>query len=125
MENPPKERALTSWILVIPLLIWLIWDVKVATNETQNDTISEVVRDLSHYLYVIPYALGGIMGHFFWNKKDRAAGRPNRFKLWLGTCAAVFILSSALPSLHYMNTAMVVVGFFVGAFLWPQGPRVE
>lgn len=118
-----RLRRATGAILIFPLAVWLVWDVFVATNEVKDDTISEITRDLSHYLYVVPYALGGIMGHFFLNKKDLGEGRPNRFKTWLGTVLFVFVLSFFLPNLHYMNTAMLIAGFVIGAFLWPQGPR--
>ena len=118
-----KLRTQTATILLVCLSVWLFWDIYVATNDVQDDTISELTRDLSHYLYVVPWALGGIMGHFFWNKRDKEEGRPVRFKAWLATCGIVFVASPLIPNLHYMNTVFFVVGFPVGAWLWPQGPR--
>jgi len=117
-----RLRRLTVAVILIPLLVWLVWDIYVATNEVPDDTISEIIRDWSHRLYVIPYGLGGIMGHWFVNK-ERDEGRPSRFKTWLLTLPLVLALSPILPPLQYMNTAFLGIGFCAGALLWPQGPR--
>lgn len=122
-EQQKKLRNTTSALLLICLSVWLLWDIYVATNVSKNDTISEITRDLSHYIYMIPWALGGIMGHFFWNDHNEENLRPVRFKTWLGTCAAVLVVSPFIPNLDYMNTVFFAVGFPVGAWLWPQGPR--
>jgi len=124
-ERAARLRKITGAILLVTLGVWLVWDVFVASNGLEGDTISEITRDLSHYLYVIPYALCGIMGHFFWNKPTLEEGRPNRFKLWLVSCAVVFGIGFLIPPAHYMNTAFAIAGFCMGALLWPQGPRTK
>lgn len=118
-----KLRTATAVILLIPLALWLIWDIYVASNSLKGDTISEITRDLSHGLYFLPFSLGGIMGHFFFNAP--AGGRPNRFNLWLGVVAAValfdvLVLRGQALAWSYANTMAVTVGFGVGAYLWPQ-----
>jgi hypothetical protein len=44
----------------------LAWDVIAATNATRGDTISEQLTGAAHRWPILPFALGVLVGHWFW-----------------------------------------------------------
>jgi len=123
-------RRLTAVLLGGAAVLLGIYDVAVAYNDVPGDTISELVRDLSHSWYVLPYAFGIITGHFFWNRAvDQMLPRPTHLAVFitvvLGSCGIVLIRDIinvfwALTHYDYANLVLVTCGFFVGAKFWPQ-----
>jgi len=67
-EAEQRVRRITAILLGGSALGLLVWDVYVANNDLHNDTISEIVRDLSHRFYSLPFILMVVMGHLFWNQ---------------------------------------------------------
>jgi hypothetical protein len=108
----------------------LVWDVYVANNDLHNDTISELVRDLSHRFYSLPFILMIVMGHLFWNQPlSKRLPVEKRLKtFWTKVVAPAGVVVArdllnlvvALPTFDYANLLMGLIGFFVGALCWPQ-----
>jgi hypothetical protein len=129
-EQEQRVRRITAILLGSASLVLLVWDVYVANNDIHNDTISELVRDLSHRYYSLPFIVMIVMGHFFWNQpQEKRLPDAERLKMFwsrvAGPSAAliardVLNLLAPLPTFPYANLALAVVGFFVGAFFWPQ-----
>lgn len=119
-------RRLTVVFLSTSVLGLLIWDIYVANNDVKNDTISEVVRDVSHEFWVIPFALMAVMGHLFWNTATSAERRARlRFKTLMALVGAVGLrdlvnLQVDLPTFFATPLVVGIVGFLLGAWLWPQ-----
>jgi hypothetical protein len=123
-------RRVTAVALGSSALILLVWDVIVAYNDVQGDTISELVRDLSHAWYVLPYVFGIVTGHFFWNRPasemlPKAQHLNVFFAVVVGSSALVLLrdlvnIAHPMPAFAYANLTLVTVGFFVGAKFWPQ-----
>ena len=67
-EKTKSNRRTTAVLLSVFAGILLVWDIAVAHNEGKGDTISELLRDLSHRFWILPFMLMGVMGHLFWNK---------------------------------------------------------
>lgn len=130
MRKFSPERKVTIIFLVAIFLIGLIWDVKVAYNHQSDDTISEVLRDLSHAFYSFPFAFMAVMGHFFWNipESEMLSTQKHRSRFWnfVALPFAVILardivnLKFALPEWDYANLFFAAIGFFVGAKFWPQ-----
>ena len=60
-----KWKLITQITMAVGLGIWLIWDVIVATNKTQGDTISEVTLELAKRSPLLVVVAGVIAGHLF------------------------------------------------------------
>jgi len=132
-----NSRKITSVLLGSAALILLIWDIEVAYNATEGDTISEIVRDLSHRFYSLPFTLMVVMGHLFWNQAegDRLPLEVRRKVFWMRVAVPVAILLGSdvlnhfveLPTFNYANLVLAAIGFFVGAAWWPQAlpPKEE
>jgi hypothetical protein len=47
------------------------WDIFLANNAPDGDTISESVLYVAHRHPALPFILGVIMGHLFWPQKSK------------------------------------------------------
>ena len=54
-------------ILMSGLLVWDIW---LAMNQTEGDTISAVVHRYGTQSWFVLVGIGVLLGHFFWNMQD-------------------------------------------------------
>jgi hypothetical protein len=67
--NWPKKVTIS--ILIACALLLIGWDIYVAVNKDDGDTISEVLLWVGKHP-VIPFAFGVVMGHLFWPQyKDK------------------------------------------------------
>jgi len=129
-EKAAKLRHTTAVLLAGAVLLLLFWDIKVAYNDVKGDTISELVRDLGHSWYVLPYVFGVITGHFFWNRAaEDMLPKKQHLLVFFGVIGGSSVLvlvrdlvNLAIPLVRYdyANLTLVVAGFFVGAKFWPQ-----
>ena len=121
-EKAKRLRKITAIFLIVALTIGIGWDVFVAVNDVSGDTISELTRDLSHDYWILPFALMGVMGHFFLNVKIE---RPRNVRAMVIACVLVggrdlVNYLHPLPTLFYANFVVGAVGFVAGAWWWPQ-----
>lgn len=63
------SRKITIGIILGVTAILIGWDIFVAVNPPQGDTISEIIQEFATKHPVIPFAFGVLMGHFFWPVK--------------------------------------------------------
>jgi len=59
-------KKITSGILITVTIALVIWDIFMAGNPTEGDTISEIILSFSFSNPSIPFAFGCLMGHLFW-----------------------------------------------------------
>jgi hypothetical protein len=59
-------KRITSGILIAVTIGLIVWDIFMATNPIQGDTISEIVLNFAFSNPSIPFAFGCLMGHLFW-----------------------------------------------------------
>jgi hypothetical protein len=64
----------TISILVAVALILIAWDVYVAVNAEEGDTISEVLLFVSRHP-VLPFVFGVLAGHLFWPQYRETTGK--------------------------------------------------
>jgi len=61
--------TITNGIMILTILVWVIWDVylfKRIKDGKKEKTFSMIITELSWYTPAIPFALGFLMGHWFW-----------------------------------------------------------
>jgi hypothetical protein len=116
-------RKISIGFLVIGLGLMTLWDVYPALTPELGDTISEVVRDGSWSFYVLPYACGILMGHFFVNKKDRSS--RNIPALWVSAGMIAARDALQIASFPGGNSLALLLGIAAGAIWWPQAPAKE
>ncbi len=56
---------ITTWVMVFGVLVWGVWDIYVAANDVEGDTISEKVRKWSAKSPLLPFLLGLLIGHWY------------------------------------------------------------
>jgi hypothetical protein len=47
----------------------IVWDIHVASNAEEGDTISELIYRFGQRHLLIPVAFGVFVGHFFWPQR--------------------------------------------------------
>lgn len=57
-------RSITVGLLITVTIVLIAWDIYVASNKTEGDTETEVLRSWSRLFPTLPYALGVVLGHF-------------------------------------------------------------
>jgi hypothetical protein len=61
-----RTRTATVWILIAITIVLIVWDIWVAVEPTDGDTISEVVLGWARRTPALPFAVGFLCGHLFW-----------------------------------------------------------
>ena len=112
------QRKLTGLFMVIGLGGLAIWDWFVAHNDIKGDTISEISRDISINIYLLPYVCGVVMGHLFWNAPDRE--RMNLKIITASTAAVAAFDASGFGHFVGGNLLALAGGVLMGARYWPQ-----
>ena len=127
-----NNRKKTASLLAVATVVLLVWDVIVANNSAPDDTISELLRDLSHSWYSLPGILGIIMGHLFWNRPQPSyEERLRRFRFVVLPLGGIMIgrdllnLAVPLPEVPHANLATFGIGFVIGAVWWSQAPAQD
>jgi len=124
-------RGWAYWVTVVLMLgvvVGLVgWDVYVASNKVDGDTISEIIQGLAFKHTVPATAWGVIAGHFFWPGS-------NMFSHWWGSVivlALVTVLLCVLDIVHVKvglplvallesePIIMVFFGIILGHIVWP------
>ena len=114
------RRQSIALMLVAAILLGA-WDLYVGFNNTEGDTFSEIIRDVSVNVLSIPLAFGIIMGHFFWNSERKPNYQP---LIWLtGFCILRDI--ALIPSFVGANLVAFAIGVPAGAYYWPQKPGAK
>ena len=55
------------WMIVVGVTVILaVWDIFLAADTKEGNTISEVIRKKAGKYPTIPFAFGFLMGHWFW-----------------------------------------------------------
>lgn len=113
-------RKITGIVMVIFVVALLGWDLFVAIEPTQGDTISEIMRDYSAGHPLIPTSIGVLSGHFFWPKKERING------VWTAVLLSVvglsLLLSGFIFSLNWPPMYPFIGGVLIGHLVWAQTP---
>ena len=60
-----KDNVKTAVVTMVAGII--LWDIYLASDEVDKNTISKLVRDVSDESPMIPFALGVLIGHWFWD----------------------------------------------------------
>jgi hypothetical protein len=69
-----KNKWITIGILVVVTALLIGWDIWVAVNNEEGDTISEILLWVGEHP-VLPFAFGVLMGHLFWpQRKEKKEG---------------------------------------------------
>jgi len=65
------NKWVTISVMGVTTVLLIVLDIFWATNNTDGDTISEVMLTASKHP-VLPFAMGVVMGHLFWpQRKDK------------------------------------------------------
>lgn len=64
-------KAMTGIFIVVSALIAIGYDVWVYSHAGTEGTISYWIYDMSHDHPSIPFVMGYICGHFFWQMKKK------------------------------------------------------
>ena len=64
-----NTKLITGCLLVGVGALLVGWDIYVASNSINGDTISEITLAFARKHPVVPFALGVLMGHLLWSQQ--------------------------------------------------------
>jgi hypothetical protein len=113
-------RRITGILMVVCIVVLLGWDIFAVAQEGDGsgNTISEIIRDFSHFEF-FPFVAGVLIGHWFWNGKAFIPS-PLRYYI-LGAIGLAVVIFSVLWSCNPMIP--LVLGVPLGRIFWPQERR--
>jgi hypothetical protein len=128
---------LTRLITIIALLAivggLIFYDIYLAANKVDGDTISEITAHYAKRSMFLPIALGILIGHFLWPSTWVVSGWVTLGTLIaLGGTALGFDLYEifkggiydftmrTIPFLRQFPIIIFTVGVFIGRLVWPQ-----
>jgi len=114
-----KAQILTLSIILVATAGLIAWDIGLALDSTEGNTISAVITSLSLKTSAVPFALGALMGHFFWPiDKDR---KPWQVIAPLTALLAGMVALDFTLGAHWLILpGKFITGFIAGHFLWPN-----
>jgi len=111
-------RRVVTFGLVVLALVLIAFDVYLDMNSVPGDTYSEIIRDAGFRVVALPWAIGALVGHWFWN----GTRYSNRF-----TWALVIVVAIGMEVLNYFGLwhplPSALVGICSGRLVWSaKGP---
>lgn len=117
-----KTEYITLVLLAMMTCILIFWDIIVAVNDVDGDTISEIFHFTAMKYSLLPMAWGVLGGHFFAPKKEKVYRYMRLFGLLLVTLSTIaYDIAQFRGHIGPMNPmAVFMVSIFIGSVLWPQ-----
>lgn len=115
-------KAWTRVVLGLTTVGLIGFDVWVAQEPTDNDTISEVVNVLSNEHPIVPFAWGVLTAHLFSRKdwKTQTVSGVKRYAI-LGASGVTVLLGDLFGVLPDVGVApWLMAGGLLGWVFWPQ-----
>ena len=121
-------RRVSAIFTVVTIVLIIVVDIWLALAGGYGATISEVLRDWSYRANFIPYGMGILMGHWFFNRRDIPDRALRTGMMWLAWATIIVMalanLAMGLYTSHLVGIAALhVIGVIIGAVLWPMKAR--
>ena len=125
LEPARKPIRWVTWTFVVIVVILIVWDIILQRwDPTRPNTWSEVAREASYALPILPWFLGAMVGHLFHGGRipriDRDAGATLMgFFTFLVIVWSVFLYLTygVVPAL--VVAGMARAGVVVAYVIWP------
>lgn len=113
-----KKNNFTEWFILITFLLIVIVDIVLVILKMK--TISNVGLMWSYKIALIPFAVGFISGHIFWDGKNPT--KNDIVSIIIGIVIGI-ILSFANVKLQLQPIIYIMLGIPCGHLIWPQKKR--
>lgn len=117
--SAPDYRAISFWVIIVAVVGIVGYDLLPAfADEAPNDTVSEVLRDMTVHIPALAWAFGMLGGHFFlrfpFSRSNPAL---------LGAIALGLLLAPLWVTFSTWTwPALFLSGFVLGGYAWPLAP---
>lgn len=120
---PRNNRPITGTVLIAIVVILILWDLVAFFTGTGNDTESGMILEFAYANFTLPFAMGGLLGHFFW-PRDKPPFGLDRTQAFFFVIIPLMIAVSIVDIFYLTPTWLLpwlpVIGFPIGSFFWPQ-----
>lgn len=117
-----NARTQTIIVSVAAAIGLIAWDIIVLLNNTEGDTISNVIYDGSQYAAAIPYACGALCTHWFWPTRRHLLPIPYMASILIAGATLVTAAGWVLGHPEWWGLLSLVTGGAAGK-LWPNKVR--
>jgi len=110
----------TSILGLLIIIILIGWDVYFLFDKTPRNTWSEVLRLWGLKTLIVPWAWGGLGGHFFhfFKRSKPIIDRPGNIILLIWLSVLVVLISIGISRSGVDTTYFMLGMFFLGAIVW-------
>jgi len=118
-------RALTISLMISVFIVLITWDIYVvAFNNERNDSISNILRDWSKRVLLLPYSFGVLSGHLFLPDIGYSIYGWRGIALLTSSAISISGLGWLIRYYRFESKAypwvMLIAGVLAGHLLWPQ-----
>ena len=114
-----STKKITAALIITTIAVWILYDIYAVVNAGAPGTESVAIRDFGQHHPFLPWGIGTVMGHFFWNVKKPAPSWYTTVILPIvGSVVLAFDLGHILP--YMVSLLPFGVGVVSGRLLWPQ-----
>jgi hypothetical protein len=120
---PKYNRTITGTLLIAVVVVLILWDLVAFFTGTELDTESGMILEFAYANFTLPFAIGGLAGHFFW-PRDAPIFGLSKGQAFFGVVLPLMITMSVIDIFYLTPTWLLpwlpVIGFPIGSFFWPQ-----
>ena len=115
----------TQKFILVLIAVIIVVDLFLAFNDTEGDTISNVIRDWAYRrFFVLSWVWGVLAGHLFLTSVGPILSPSAAILVLLGLTLVLFLAGFFYTDLvgAPVHVVLLVVGAVAGYLLWPQSP---
>jgi hypothetical protein len=118
-----KNRQITIITMLVVVGILIAWDIVAFFTGPGNDTESHIILEFATEHYTLPFAMSGLLGHWFWPRENPPFGLSRGTAFFAVVIPVMLVMSISdiyYSTLPWMLPVISPVGYIFGSLFWPQ-----
>jgi hypothetical protein len=118
-----NNRVITAAVMITVVVVLILWDLVAFFTGTGIDTESGMILEFGYANFTLPFAMGGLLGHFFWPRDKPLFGlsvAQSFFGVVIPLLTVMGIVDIFYTTPSWLLPWLPVIGFPIGSFFWPQ-----
>ncbi len=109
--------------MIAAVAVLIVWDIVALLTGGEHDTESHILLQLGASHFTLPFAMSGLLGHWFWPRDSPPFGMSKAMALV--AVVVPVMLSMAVIDIFYSTPGWALpliapVGYVFGSLFWSQ-----
>lgn len=117
------NRQITKIVMTTVVVILIAWDIVAFLTGDEHDTESHILLQLGAAHFTLPFAMSGLLGHWFWPREQPPFGLSKGqafFAVLVPIILSLSVLDVFYSTPGWMLPLIAPVGYVFGSLFWPQ-----